>query len=323
MTAGLFVLGMLITAVGVAMVGFGIPINEFSLGNTLIIAGTVAVVGGLLLVGLAAAVRQLSRLIEAQAAKPAPRANRPADSFEAAPPRDIGSPRSAQSRPYPQSQRLEHQSHDPRLSEPRFVPVSVDALEEHIMERPRPAFPSSQRPDSHLHEPMEEAPLSPRVAPSRGPARVAGPGMTEFPLEPKGWSPNAARPAPAPRNGSAEPVRMPAPERQAPHVAANERWLNGGQQPVPPEAPNHGRDPVPTRSRDDSASAGHRASASQSATVSQQTSERRPAAILKSGVVDGMAYTLYTDGSIEAELAEGVVRFGSIDELRTHLEKSA
>ena len=43
----------------------------------------------------------------------------------------------------------------------------------------------------------------------------------------------------------------------------------------------------------------------------------------KSGVVDGMAYTLYTDGSIEAELAQGVVRFGSIEELRNHLEKSA
>ena len=45
------------------------------------------------------------------------------------------------------------------------------------------------------------------------------------------------------------------------------------------------------------------------------------AAILKSGVVDGMAYTLYTDGSIEAELPEGTVRFGSIGELREHLEK--
>jgi hypothetical protein len=27
--------------------------------------------------------------------------------------------------------------------------------------------------------------------------------------------------------------------------------------------------------------------------------------ILKSGVIDGMAYTLHTDGSTEAELAEG------------------
>jgi hypothetical protein len=41
--------------------------------------------------------------------------------------------------------------------------------------------------------------------------------------------------------------------------------------------------------------------------------------IFKSGVIDGMAYTLYTDGSIEAELAGGTVKFASIDELRAYL----
>ena len=51
-------------------------------------------------------------------------------------------------------------------------------------------------------------------------------------------------------------------------------------------------------------------------------SEPRPIAILKSGVIDGMAYTLYTDGSIEAELPQGTMRFASIDELRAHLEKA-
>ena len=50
--------------------------------------------------------------------------------------------------------------------------------------------------------------------------------------------------------------------------------------------------------------------------------ETRPVAILKSGVIDGMAYTLYTDGSIEAELPQGTMRFASIDDLRSHLEKA-
>jgi hypothetical protein len=45
--------------------------------------------------------------------------------------------------------------------------------------------------------------------------------------------------------------------------------------------------------------------------------------ILKSGVVDGMAYTLYSDGSIEAQLPQGTLRFGSIAELRNHIEQSA
>src|ERR1051325_2931204 len=51
-------------------------------------------------------------------------------------------------------------------------------------------------------------------------------------------------------------------------------------------------------------------------------SEKPRAAILKSGVVDGMAYTLYVDGSLEAELPQGTLRFASIDELRSHLEKN-
>ena len=43
--------------------------------------------------------------------------------------------------------------------------------------------------------------------------------------------------------------------------------------------------------------------------------------VLKSGVVDGMAYSLYSDGSIEAEMPEGLMRFASIDELRVHLDQ--
>jgi hypothetical protein len=50
--------------------------------------------------------------------------------------------------------------------------------------------------------------------------------------------------------------------------------------------------------------------------------ERGPT-ILKSGVIDGMPYTLYADGSIEAELPQGTVKFASVDALRSHLEKQS
>ena len=49
----------------------------------------------------------------------------------------------------------------------------------------------------------------------------------------------------------------------------------------------------------------------------------RPVAILKSGMIDGMAYTLFADGSIEAVLPTGTLRFASVDALRLHLEKNA
>ena len=49
--------------------------------------------------------------------------------------------------------------------------------------------------------------------------------------------------------------------------------------------------------------------------------EAKQVSILKSGVIDGMAYTLYTDGSIEAQLPQGTMHFASIEDLRLHLER--
>ena len=49
--------------------------------------------------------------------------------------------------------------------------------------------------------------------------------------------------------------------------------------------------------------------------------EQAPVTVLKSGIVDGMAYSLYSDGSIETQMPEGMMRFASIDELRAHLDQ--
>ena len=60
--------------------------------------------------------------------------------------------------------------------------------------------------------------------------------------------------------------------------------------------------------------------APRAADAAQTSAPPQPGTILKSGVVDGMPYTLYADGAIEAQLPEGTVRFGSIRELRAHIE---
>jgi hypothetical protein len=41
--------------------------------------------------------------------------------------------------------------------------------------------------------------------------------------------------------------------------------------------------------------------------------------VYRSGVIDGMAYTLFMDGSIQAELPQGTVKFATIDELQKYL----
>ncbi|MDA9441221.1 hypothetical protein XH98_19405 [Bradyrhizobium sp. CCBAU 51745] len=55
--------------------------------------------------------------------------------------------------------------------------------------------------------------------------------------------------------------------------------------------------------------------------ASEPPAEQPQVTVLKSGIVDGMAYSLYSDGSIEAQMPEGMMRFASIDELRAHLDQ--
>jgi hypothetical protein len=43
------------------------------------------------------------------------------------------------------------------------------------------------------------------------------------------------------------------------------------------------------------------------------------ATVYRSGVIEGMAYSLFMDGSIEAELPSGRVKFATIDELQQYL----
>src|SRR5262245_16324976 len=74
----LLAVGIVLFVLGLAAIGFGIPYNEFGTGNALIMSGSVGVVGGLILVGVAAGLRELQRvgrLLE----RAAPRPVRPMD----------------------------------------------------------------------------------------------------------------------------------------------------------------------------------------------------------------------------------------------------
>ncbi len=66
---------------GVFLIGFSFPIHETVFGSALLISGTVALVGTLILVGLALAVRELQRVVHG--VRRMPRAPRPAERKEA------------------------------------------------------------------------------------------------------------------------------------------------------------------------------------------------------------------------------------------------
>jgi hypothetical protein len=94
-------------------------------------------------------------------------------------------------------------------------------------------------------------------------------------------------------------------------------WSKGAAARAEPERPPAAERAAPQQAEEPSASRPGESPPAGQAAPAQPT----PVSILKSGVIDGMAYTLYTDGSIEAQLPSGVMRFASIDELREHLEK--
>lgn len=346
MYAFLLLLSAITMASGLFAVGFGLAPYEGSLGNALVMAGSVGVVGGMILFGLAAAVRQLRRIADALGPRPAP-VRRPAAADSAEP---VASRQAAAARvPYPARPAAEGREARPDARGGEARPPA--APEVRLEERPRAAAARSSSEPPIVDE--REAPLAPQ--PQRGPALpvsrgappraeadgrptpadimarlsnlAAAPPRSLARPELQRASPPALE-RPAAEAGSRQnpnvfdalwPAEQRAPLQSQPEAIARAPRLEARPEPrtdmraepkleVRPEPKHEPRlEPPKVRERIDPA---------------PPAAGTRPIAILKSGVIDGMAYTLYTDGSIEAELPQGSMRFGSIDELRTHLENA-
>ena len=84
----LLAIGVLVTAVGVVMIAFSVPLTDLA-GVALFTSGMIAAVGGFILIGLSAAVRSLSRIAERLDIQPLPLPSVVAIEHEAPPPRPI------------------------------------------------------------------------------------------------------------------------------------------------------------------------------------------------------------------------------------------
>jgi hypothetical protein len=335
MHAFLLAIGVIATAIGMFTIGFGIPINEFSFGNTLIIAGTICVIGGLVLIGIAAAVRELRRTADAVGGRSLMRGTRP-ESGEP-PVQGLGarSGSGVARGTFPQKPNTEGLGRELRTQEPRLAAVfSNDGPQDEMPSgRPRPnIFPMVRAVgDATVVEEPESVPLSPH-APARGPAPMRAeraPEARSMP-QPASKQSNGAAPAArsavleAPRLGSAgeRPVDQPLRANMFDAVWPTEAKAEARSGvAVATEAYARAPAPAPVNARIEPVVAAEKQE-EVAPTVQRAASELRPVSILKSGVIDGMAYTLYTDGAIEAHLAQGTMRFGSIDELREHLESN-
>jgi hypothetical protein len=310
----LLVLGVLTAGTGAVMIGFGVPINEFSLGNTLIISGVTALVGGLVVIALSVATRHLMRiaaLLKTQ--QLAPRRGEGIDS----PSSDGSGPSRMPFPPRPVQDPSRHS--DARFTPPPAPPGQPN---DPIFERMRhsPPAPPSRNEARHAEPPIltdEEAPLSPLPprAP-RIPVPAEQPAAEDSALARMlrgGEEHRTGKTGEKARNGASTTTTGPSQSRSS----FNEVWPSdatreeGKVDPFAARNDPFARQPAQPRTNGE---------ALREAILREEPNA--PVGVLKSGVVDGMAYTLYTDGSIEAELAQGVVRFGSIEELRNHLEKS-
>jgi hypothetical protein len=328
MYASLMALAVVLTAAGVGMVVFGIPINAFSLGNTLIVSGTTAICGGLILIGLAVAYRQLRRIADALT-RAGPRVPRPVDLADPFAPGSLrGSGPPTPRIPLP-SRDGEAPAGEARGANGSLQPRSAYRPElgtEHVGE-PVPEY----RGEPYRPEPRTEQ-YPHRYADARPETRFASRG-DRYDTPPVRSSPGDYAGERQRARGSRNESRGEEPDTAGfaaraprltlpPSIAAvfgprppDER-AEGSERPET-EFAEHGEDVA------ESAPAFEPAAPVAVPTPPEEEPEQdNPGAVLKSGVVDGLAYTLYADGSIAAELPEGRRRFASIDEMRVHLEQN-
>jgi hypothetical protein len=132
----------------------------------------------------------------------------------------------------------------------------------------------------------------------------------------------AAEPAPPPRSGRDRLLSTPRRERDRTPPRAYEPLgseANAGEATEVASVNFENAWPKPERARASEAQSPRRSGRASPRFADSASDDRSASTIIKSGVVDGMAYSLYSDGSIEAQMPEGMMRFGSIDELRAHL----
>jgi hypothetical protein len=297
MYAFLLLLGAVITAAGLGIVASGVSIQDHTFDATNVTPAMIAVIGGCILIGLSFVVRALQRVERVLAARPMPRPARASEvgsagalaglSIEPAriplPPKPK-TPTSPQ--PVPAGGRMVSVGVKSPEGPREPVPLIVDESGVSLLPK-APAQPDEESGGvNHGATVRANGSLQVKTAPrpSVSPRPVHKPLQANDSIFSTLW-PKAA-PAPEANHAAAVPVQVTPP-------------------PSPAQSAN-GREPTPH---------------APSAEVRQEASAG--VSILKSGVVEGMAYTLYSDGSIEAQLAEGTVRFGSITELRNHIEKNA
>ena len=291
MTFVMLVAGIGLVVAGLLAIAYGIGV-QLSTGNTLIIAGMIGVCTGMIMLGFWTTVRELKNIAK-------------------------------------------------RLG------TGLPDVREAAAERPAPAVAAARETAPAIGEFQA-------VEPFGGPGAFSPSAPPDFPPEPPPWQneavlrdhpiPEPLHPEPPP--AAAKPKRnlmfsstsrkerertqsrsgetLP-PDLMSSDVRSRPPVMPPVEPAEPPQAPFEDSWPRVERTRPAETSPPRRGGRMPPSLETNATPARNQdqseVMVLKSGIVDGMAYSLYSDGSIEAEMPEGLMRFASIDELRVHLDQ--
>jgi hypothetical protein len=302
MSVFVLLLGVVTAAAGLVLVASSITVRVVD--ADLITPGTIAAVGGLVLIGLGLYVRVLQQIEQALAGRSALRPGETPDSVATAEPAArIPFPPKPKTSPPPEPAVADAAAASPAaLSVAPAAPVAAaSTTQEGAFKRLRAKFPILVRLEG---------------------AAVEGP---EVPA-PAGATAGDVKKAPAVTRG---PTNGAAPTRAAPRLDTRPTPTSDGVRssafnavwPATPRRETTAAAAVAAPVLPPSERATARGTAQESTPAAAQ--EAAPISVLKSGVIEDMAYTLYSDGSIEAQLPQGKLHFGSIATLRNHIERSA
>jgi hypothetical protein len=303
----LLIVGALLVLVGMGSIAAGAPdwVLGLSLGATLIQSGTIAFVGGLILIALGMVLFVMQDLLKRL------NAVAPANTTRST---VIAPPGTQRQQPAPEP--------GPRARESAPDPAGEES----------PRQPREQATGNEPSRPRRERPREPapdEAARQRRPALLAPSAEDQLRPRREGAAPDY------PEGGPARP-RAPRTLDQASDDLVrmrSEYAATGKREELAP--PRRDPGPIPLLPQPFSHEARKRASEPAPELPEPYVPKFRPAdspapassnaaadTVVRSGVIGGMAYTLYADGSIEAELAIGTVRFDSIAELQDHVTRT-
>jgi hypothetical protein len=297
----LLIAGIAVLAAGLLAVGFGIPVKEFSFGNTLILAGVAAACTGVILLGLSVVVRELRNI-----------ARRLGPAGAAA----MSHARSDQQSTVPGSG---DQPPDTGLlfGRDQPAPENLDGAKPAAPPSPSAGSPTPWQDEAATRD---RARLRGDVTPDPVPSEAAATKPRRnllFSSSSRKERERALARTPDPAVADPSPIPIVAPPVQVPGETAPVTFEDAWPQSERARSDALRRGRAPSTFAEPSAGA----PAPDHPAPVARSEEPPPVTVLKSGVVDGMAYSLYSDGSIEAQMPEGMMRFASIDELRSHLDQ--